>query len=59
MKMIKFAGLLIGMMWIANFTKAQGIIVDHSYEDKDFLKFKMKLTNAVLEKDTAQLFCTC
>jgi len=56
MKTIKIFSAIIGMMLIAQFALAQKMLVDNSYQDESFLKFKVKLLDAILEKDTAKLF---
>lgn len=56
MRKLKLAGLMMLLSLITNLALAQKMINDQSYEDESFLKFKVKLMQAILDRDTAQLF---
>lgn len=56
MKTLKLAGMMMLVMLTAQIASAQKMIVDHSFEDESFLRFKGKLIEAILDRDTTKLF---
>lgn len=56
MNRLKLTGVLVLLVLTAPIASAQKMIVDHSFEDLSFLKFKGKLIEAIVDKDTTKLF---
>lgn len=56
MKTLKLIGMVLLLMLAAKVATAQKMITDQSFEDESFLRFKVKLMQAVLDRDTVQLF---